>query len=78
MSHELGSTLDVAIVELIVEESIDSYHHRLLHLVRHHRTYHRLHFSERREKSTSENLEAGEDDSLGFYIDGLLILAQWI
>jgi hypothetical protein len=45
VSHELGSTLDISIVDIIVEESVDGYHHRHLHFVRHHCPYHCLHFS---------------------------------
>lgn len=55
MSHELGSTFDIAIVELVMEESIDGDYHRLLHFVRHHCAYHWLHFSERT-LDLSENL----------------------
>ena len=43
VGHELARALDIAIVELVVEEPVDGYHHRLLHLVRHHRPHHGLH-----------------------------------
>lgn len=41
--HELGGALDVAVVHLVVEETVDRHHYRLLHLVRHHDTHHWLH-----------------------------------
>jgi hypothetical protein len=55
--HELGGALDVAVVHLVVEEAVDSHHHRLLHLVRHHDPDHRLHLRRgRRLPETKERI----------------------
>lgn len=56
MSHEFGSALDVAIVELVVEESIDGNDHRFLHLVRYHSAYYWLHFFRSTKSSRKELL----------------------
>ena len=45
VSHELAGPLHVPVIGLVVEEAIHGDHHRLLHLVRHHHSHHRLHLS---------------------------------
>ena len=45
VGHELGGALNIAIIELMVEESIDGHNHRFLHLIGDHHSHHLLHLS---------------------------------
>lgn len=53
--HELGGTLHIAVVELVVEQPVHRHHHRLLHLVRNHHSHQWLHLSLSLSPSQSQN-----------------------
>ena len=43
MGPELAGSFDVAVVDLVMEETIYGHNYRFLHLVRDHHPHHRLH-----------------------------------
>lgn len=58
VGHELAGSFDIAVVDLVMEETVHRHNHRFLHLVRDYHPHHRLHCNPR-------SLEIKKNSTLG-------------